>query len=313
MHRKWIAIRASAVLAIAGSLATLAIGGAMLFGTLKAPPPATGPAVPPLPLKAIGMVMAAICACLSGWGIWTAIGIFRRRQWARISIVVFAVLLTFMGASASLAMLFVQMPLQPGVSQHAMDTIRWGVGAFYGVLAAIGVWWLVLFNLGSTKEYFAQYAPSQPDARPLSVSIIGWYLLISAVSLAAMAVLRMPAFVFGAVITGWGGLAMYAVLASAQVFLGAGLLRLREQARMASIGYFCLMALNSAVTMGLPGQAARMQTVMREMPKLFPTGVAPQMPQPGWLFAFLGTAFLAVPIWFLVHRRAAFVKFAAAP
>src|ERR1039457_4325073 len=312
MHRKWIAIRASAVLAIAGSLATLAIGGAMLFGTLKAPPPATGPAVPPLPLKAIGMVMAAICACLSGWGIWTAIGIFRRRQWARISIVVFAVLLTFMGASASLAMLFVQMPLQPGVSQHAMDTIRWGVGAFYGVLAAIGVWWLVLFNLSSTKEYFAQYAPSQPDARPLSVSIIGWYFLISSPFLAAMAVVRMPAFVFGAVITGWGGLAVYTLFAGAQIYRGTGLLRLREQARLGTIGYFCLMALNSAITMGLPGYAAKMQIAMREMPKLFPADVPPQVPQPGWLFVLIGIAFAAVPIWFLVRRRAAFVKFAAA-
>ena len=116
MRGKWIAIRASAVLAIAGSLATLLIGGAILLGTMRAPK--TGPAVPPLPLKAIGMVMAAICSCLSGWGIWTAIGVYRRRQWARISIVVFAVLLTFMGASASLAMLFVQMPVQPGVGQH---------------------------------------------------------------------------------------------------------------------------------------------------------------------------------------------------
>jgi len=116
MRGKWIAIRASAVLAIAGSVATLLIGGAILLGTMRAPK--TGPAVPPLPLKAIGMVMAAICSCLSGWGIWTAIGVYRRRQWARISIVVFAVLLTFMGASASLAMLFVQMPVQPGVGQH---------------------------------------------------------------------------------------------------------------------------------------------------------------------------------------------------
>jgi len=313
MRGKWIAIRASAVLAIAGSLATLLIGGGILFGTLAAPPPNTGPVMPPLPLKAIGIVMVAICACLSGWGISTAIGVFRRRQWARISIVVFAVLLTFMGASACLAMIFVQMPAQPGVGQHAMETIRWGIGGFYGVLAAIGVWWLVLFNLGSTKVYFAQYAPGEPSARPLSVSIIGWYLLISALSLAAMAVLRLPAFVFGAVITGWGGLAVYAVLTAAQVFLGTGLLRLREPARMGSIGYFCLMALNSAVTMGLPGYAAKMQTMMREMPRLFPTGVPPQMPQPGWLFALMGAAFLAVPVGFLVRRRAAFGKVAGAP
>jgi hypothetical protein len=72
------------------------------------------------------------------------------------------------------------------------------------------------------------------------------------------------------------------------------------------------MALNSAVTMGQPGYADKMQTMMRQMPRLFPTGVPPQMPQPGRLFALMGTAFLAVPIWFLVRRRAAFVKVAAA-
>ena len=313
MRRKWIAIRASAVLAIAGSLATLAIGGAMLFGTLKAPPPATGPAMPPFPLAAIGIVMAALSAALSGWGISTAIGIFRRRQWARISIVVFAVLLTFIGASTFLAILFMRLPAQEGVSQSMMDAIRWGMAGLYGVLAAIGVWWLVLFNLSSTKEYFAQHAPSQPPSRPLSVSMIGWYLLISSPFLAAMAVVRMPAFVFGAVITGWGGLAVYTLFAGAQIYLGTGLLRLREQARLGTIGYFCLMALNSAITMGLPGYAAKMQIAMREMPKLFPAGVPPQMPQPGWLFVLIGIAFAAVPIWFLVRRRAAFVKFAAAP
>src|ERR1039457_3376341 len=236
MRRKWIAIRASAVLAIAGSLATLAIGGAMLFGTLKAPPPATGPAMPPFPLAAIGIVMAALSAGLSAWGISTAIGIFRRRQWARISIVVFAVLLTFIGASTFLAILFMRLPAQEGVSQSMMDAIRWGMAGLYGVLAAIGVWWLVLFNLSSTKEYFAQHAPSQPSSRPLSVSMIGWYFLISSPFLAAMAVVRMPAFVFGAVITGWGGLAVYTLFAGAQIYLGTGLLRLREQARLGTIG-----------------------------------------------------------------------------
>jgi hypothetical protein len=55
-----------------------------------------------------------------------------------------------------------------------------------------------------------------------------------------------------------------------------------------------------------------MQIVMREMPKLFPAGVPPQTPQPGWLFVLIGTAFAAVPIWFLVRRRAAFVSLAAA-
>lgn len=310
MHRKWIGIRASAGLAIAGSLATLVMGGAMLFGTLVAPPPTKGPAVPPFPLAAIGIVMAAMAACLGGWGIWTAIGIFRRRGWARVSIVVFAVLLAFVGVSGFLAILFMPLPAPEGVSRRMMDAMRWGMAGFYGVLAAIAGWWLVLFNLSSTKEYFAQDVPSEPPARPLSVSVIGWYLLISSLFLAAMAVARMPAFVFGAVVTGWGGLAVYTLFSGAQIYLGTGLLHLEEQARLGTIGYYCFAALNGVLTM--PGFAAKMQIVQREMPKLFSAGVPEQYPQPAWVFVLMGVAFAAIPVWFLVRRRAAFVKFAAA-
>ena len=311
MARRWIGIRASGGLTVAGSLATLALGGLMLVSMTLAPPP-TGPAAPPFPMATMGIVMASIFALFSGWGIWTAIGIFRRRGWARISILIFAVLLTFMGVGGGLAILVVQLPAQPNVTQGMMNAVRWGMAGFYGLLAGIGVWWLVLFNLRSAKEYFVQEAASAPSGRPLSVSVIGWYLLISSLFLAVPAVIRLPAFVFGAVVTGWAGLAVYTVFAAVQVFLGAGLLRLREPARVGAIGYFCLMALNSVVTWALPGYEAKMQLVFREMPKLFPAGAPPQMPQPMWVFMLMGIAFVAIPVWFLVRRRAAFVKLAAA-
>ena len=312
MARKWIGIRASGGLSIAGSLATLVLGGLMLFSMTLAPPPPR-PAAPPFPMAAIGIAMASIFALFSGWGIWTAIAIFRRRGWARISILIFAVLLTFMGVSAGLAVLVVQLPAQPNVTQSTMNAIRWGMAGFYGMLAAIGVWWLVLFNLRSTKEYFVQEATSAPPARPLSVSLIGWYLLISSLFLAVPAVVRLPTFVFGSVVTGWAGAAVYTVFAVAQVFLGAGLLRLRERARVGAIVYFCVMALNSVVTWALPGYEAKVQLMFREMPKLFPAGAPAQMPQPMWVFMLMGIAFLAIPVWFLVRRRAAFVKVADAP
>jgi hypothetical protein len=174
------------------------------------------------------------------------------------------------------------------------------------------VWWLVLFNLSSTKEYFAQDGPSEPRARPLSTSVIGWFLLIGSLFFAVAAVVRLPAFVFGVVITGWGGLAVYTVFAAAQIFLGTGLLHLQEQARIGSIGYFCLTALSSILNVAPPGLEAKMQILQREMPKFFPTGAAAQMPQPGWVFALMRVAIAAVPVWFLVRQRAAFVKVAPA-
>ncbi|MDR3717521.1 MAG: hypothetical protein P4K98_01885 [Bryobacteraceae bacterium] len=283
----------------------------VLFGTLLKPQP-TGPAAPPLPLAVIGSVMAAVLAALSVWGIWTAVAIFRRRGWARVSIVVFAALLTFIGASASLVILFMPFPAQGGVSQRMMDTARWGIAGFYGVLAVIGVWWLVLFNLGSTKEYFAQASHSEPPARPLSVSVIAWWLLAGSLMCMAPAVMRAPAVVFGVVMTGWSALAAYLAFAVAQLLLGTGLLRLKEPARLAAIAYFCLTALSAVLALAPPGFAARMQIMQREMPRLYPAATSAQMFQSGWVFVLPGIVLAAVPVWFLVRQHGAFVKSATA-
>jgi len=310
MQPKWIAIRASAVIAILGSLATLAMGGLMLLSMLKAPPP-TGPAAPPFPMKTIGAVMAAICAGLCAWGIWTAVAIFMRRGWARISIVVFAILLAFMGGSGGVAMAFIQFPVQPEAPPQLMAAVRWGLVAFYGVLTAIGVWWLVLFNSKSTKEYFARTGPDEPSARPLSISVIAWFLLAGTPMFAASALFRMPAFVFGTVLTGWGAGGVYLAFTAVQLYLGAGLLRLQERARIGAIVYLCVMSLSSVLTLTPPGYAAKLETLQREMPAFLRAGGNTAMPQPAGLFVAIGLVFLALPVWFLVRRREAFVKIPA--
>lgn len=311
MHRHWIGIRASAVLSLVGSLLALAFGGLMLVTTVVKPPPA-GPAPSPIPLAVIGAVMAALFGMLGGLGIWTAVDIFRRRGWARVSMLVFAALLTFIGAGAALAILFIPFPTQRGVNPGTMDAIRWGISGFYAVLAVIGIWWLVLFNLKSTKEYFAQDAPGAPPTRPVSISVIAWWLLAGALLGVVPAAIGMPAFAFGAVLTGWAALATYVTFVVAQVLLGAGLLRLREPARQASIAYFCLTALSGVFAFAPPGFAVRMEAFQTAMPSMFPAGTPAQMPTLSAVLAVPGIALAALPVWFLVRRRAAFVKSAAA-
>lgn len=254
--------------------------------------------------------MAAVLALLSAWGIWTAVGIFRQRGWARISMVVFATLLTFIGLCAALAISVMPMPVPPqgGVSHGTLTAIRLGIATFYGLLAAIGVWWLVLFNLKSAKEYFAPDAYPNPYARPLSVSVIGWYLLFGAFCLAVTAAIRLPAVLFGAVFTGWAAVSVYAVFAATQLMLGTGLLNLKEPARIAGIAYFCFAALNSALILTPPGLAAKMRIMQSEMPRLFPAGMPMTMPQSAWMLVLMGIAVAAVPIWFLVQRRGAFLE-----
>ena len=298
----------SAGLAIAGSLLTFVIGILMPISMALAPPPA-GPGAPPFPLMAVGIIMAVIFSAFALWGILTGIAIFRRRGWARISIMLFGILLAIMGAGGAVASFFIPVPEQEGVDPRIMSTVRFGMAAFYLVLAAIGIWWLALFNKQTTRKYFAGVDPREdPGARPLSLSIIGWYLLLSSLMMAVSAVFKIPAFILGGVLTGWGALGVYSLFTVVQLYLGTGILHLQEHARVGGIAYFCFGALNSLLTMLPPGFDARMEILRREVPKLFPAGMTMQMPQPAWIFSLMGMAYVAIPIWFLVRRRAAFAN-----
>jgi len=303
MRRRWIGIRASAVLAILGSVATLLMAGMMTWGMFHAKLPRDA-GMPPVALKVMGAAMGAVSAGLGVWGIWTAVGIFRRRGWARISILVFAALLVFMGAGALLAVLVMPFPVTPGVSvsARAMENVRWGIAGFYGAVGLIGVWWLILFNRGATKEYFAGREPESESARPLSVSIIGWYLVIGGAGSVLGAAVPVPAVLFGLLFTGWLKLAVCAAYIAVGIYLGIGLLRLREQARLWSIVYFCALAANTVVSLARPGI---MQQMQRAMPAFFPAAAMPQLERM-WVYGLIGAAACAVPIWFLVRRRAAF-------
>jgi len=305
MHRNWIGIRVSGVLAVLGSLGLLLLALLTLIGTLLAPPRAG--VAPAVPLAAIGMVTSSVFVLLSALGIWSAVALFRHRPWSRISFLVFAATLGLIGVSSFFIVLVMPFPAQPDVSQTMMDNVRRSIALAYALLAAIGAWWLILFNLRSTKEYFGQDPSAPSTGRPMSVSVIGWYLLVSSLMMAAGAVIRWPALLLGTVLTGWGAMAVYAALAALQILLGYGLLRLVERARLGAIGYFGFIALNSAICLAPPGLAARLEAVERQMPSLFPAGVPPQSAQMTAIFMAIGIAIAIVPICFLVRRRAAFL------
>jgi len=291
------------VLAILGSALTLLFAGMMLFAGFFAPPPASPS---PIPLKPVMAAMAALFVALATWGISTAVAIFLRRRWARTSMLVFAVLLTFMGASAMLALFFVPLPAPPQSDAAAlMPAVRRGIAAFYGVLVAIGIWWLVLFNRGRTKEYFAGLGPVAESARPLSIGMIGWCLLIGVPFMAALAILRFPAMLFGVLLKGGAALAVYAVFAAVQSYCGVGLLRLQETARLATIGYICFTTPSGVVSLISPGYTEMLRQIETTMPRLFPAGAPTAVPGALWA-TFLTAAFWAVFIFFLVRARSAF-------
>ncbi len=88
----------------------------------------------------------------AGWGIATGIGLLRAWRWARISTLIFSVLLAALGVLETVASL-----RMPG----DVDTPRWELMMFKTVLTildlipiAAGIAWLVFFTRKDVKAYF---------------------------------------------------------------------------------------------------------------------------------------------------------------
>ena len=304
MGNRWIAIKISAVIAIVGSASTLLFTALALFAAFFGPPP-QGVQAFPIPVRSLMIAVSVVLALLTTWGFWTAIALFYRQAWARISMLVFALLLTLMCLVGMLAILLLQLPPPPGTSTAMMAYIRWVTAAFYAVPAVIGVWWLVLFNRPHSKEYFAAGEAGE-TAKPLSISIIAWLLLLSGALVAVFALFRLPAMLFGLLIVGWAAVPLYIALAAVQVYLGLGLLKLREFARIGTIAYFCLGPLSSIVSLLGPGYPKMMRQLQMDMPAFFLSGGQIPVTQTPWFSVVAAVIFAALAVFFLIRRRAAF-------
>lgn len=153
----------------------------------------------------------------------------------------------------------------------------------------------------------------------MSITIIGWYLLVGALLIPINLFLRTPATLLLNIVTGWSATVYFVAVFGVHVYLGVGLLRLQPMARLTGIVYFAFAFINSAVFFFAPGGLARMAKLleiqhslfpwMRPMagPYAFPFDVRPFM----MIGATVGLAFILVPLCFLIINRQAFARSAA--
>lgn len=163
---------------------------------------------------------SVLLALFATGAILTLIGFLRLRSRARYSILVIGGFLVFI-AICTLFGLAVAATVQsvPNIPPSTMHTILVVQGLFYAGVAAVGLWWMVFFNLRSTKAYFflgyvsgyAEGIPSNPalvsppgrfSYVPTSIFVLAGILLFSAVCCAIMALFTMPTFLFGFTFTG---------------------------------------------------------------------------------------------------------------
>ena len=93
----------------------------------------------------IGVVIFPITA----FGAMTATGLIRRRNWARIAALVWAVVMALVSGFALLAGVFIVL------QSHVIELKSLFFFSLFGAGLANGVWWLVLFTRNHVIEQFS--------------------------------------------------------------------------------------------------------------------------------------------------------------
>lgn len=334
-----VGVTVIAVLAFIGSVLVLLMGILMAVVMIVAPPPAQQdfPASP-LVFKALMLAVSFMYVLPAVWGILTSIGLFRLRNWARISTIVFSVLLILMSGFAALMALLIPLVRVPGgtVDPSVLLFMRISMGVFWLAQVGVGVWWLVFFNRARVKQQFvppifvaatamdsSYTAPaltaSAADARtitrrPLSFTILAWLLLIGCLFMPLNFVLHPPIPLFTKLLTGWPAEMYLTILCVLQLYVGVGLLRFKPAARVAGVGYFGFAFVNTVVFYFAPGSRARVLALAEQQQSMFPWMTLWQRDAPFQfdltpfllIGACVGMAFIAVTIYFLITRKAAF-------
>ncbi len=275
-------------------------------------------------MLAIGLFYAALAV----WAILTVIGILRLRPWARYSILIIGGGTFILGIFGALGSVFSHTMAPTVATQNPTADLRITSAVFLFMaifellIAAIGIWWLIYFNLRPIRELFSNPAtllqPSIAIGRfgrtPTAIKIIGGLLLFSSVSCLFCALLPFPAFFLGYILPLKATRILYLAFAVVTAYAGYGLLRLKESARLLTIGFLIIGCCNFILAV-LPWYRARFHlytaALMAQITSWMPT---PGQPQVDWtsssafylICLIWGVVVYGVIFWFLQRHRAAF-------
>lgn len=332
-----VGITISAVVVFIGCAFTLLFGGLAALGSamMSLRPTANVPAF----VGFLAIVEAVFALGFSGWGIATGVGLINTKEWARISTIVFAALLALFTLPTALFVAFVPLPIpkDPNLPSHFALTIRAGISVFYGLLGALAIFWLFFFNRRSVKEQFrrkrpvldesTQYLPSEipsakpampSSARPLSITIIAWFLLVGSASLPFFLLysrtmfrnVPVPFCFLGFFLFGRGAALVLLLWMVVQIGAAVGLLRLQNWARLTTIWLQLFGILNVLLVVAIPANRVRYQHIMDAAM----ASISSQMPQPvsfsfpAWIGMAASLPVVLVILWFLITRKEAFVS-----
>jgi hypothetical protein len=317
-----VGVTVTAVIVLFGSGLTLLAGVMMLFASSSDLP------IPENQvhfLKYFMVFLALVLFAAAAWGIASGTGLMRLREWSRISMLVFSALLLFVCIPGLLMFLFMPFPPpgttpSPEMTKEMLAATRIFMAVLYGILAALGGWWIYFFNKRSTKDQFLKVRipglegmPGaeviSPYARPLSITLIAWWLLISGfIGVLGLSV-NPPVFFLGYFFKGTYASGLMLALALVQSLIGFGLLKLRPWGRTLAIYYFQFLIFNSLTMVLIPGTQARFEQAMSEMlSDMQGTLGTPPSPMhvPIWFGVIFAVPLLSLLLWIVVSRKDVF-------
>jgi hypothetical protein len=263
------------------------------------PPSSPGAAAmefPPM-LRAFQFIAVLFFFLAVVWGVSTGVGLLRLRDWARISQLIFAGLITLIGVCSALLLLLIQLPMpatdpNPEATQTVLHFTRIFIALMYGGLAALGIWWLYYFTRRPIRDEFsfaARHAVTIPTAipaelpggvpfhgvepfagpmhqgRPVSITIIAALLLLGVANLIVVPLYHVPLLFFGELVSGAPGMAVLSILALTQALAGYGLLKMKMWGRNLAIAVELFATANLLGSSLRPGSQAHFDEFMQRM------------------------------------------------
>jgi hypothetical protein len=321
--KRSVGVTISAVIVLVGCGVTLVSCAFMALGLAEIVSRGATPQFSKAAAVFLVLFMLALAIC----GLATGINLLHLREWARISVVVFSGFLLVISLPGIVMMLLVPFPTPPDVAdpalmQRVMAATRVGMIFVYGLLAALGGWWLYFFNSPAVKDQFgsarrpnaaspAAWAPaavrSALPKRPISITIIAYISLIGACVLPVVQVMHVPMMFLGFVFTGWKASLIIMGFMTVQLLMAYGLLQLEPWGRSLAIYYFNFAIFNSIISVILPGAQSRFDEATALIQGT--TGLpASPVKFPIWSGLIFGLPTIAIQLWFVVTRKQAFER-----
>jgi len=310
-------VTASAIISIIGSLGTLLLGIGLVISAIVArsnPQLREGAGSAPFDVTIVLLVEGGVLLAFGVFGIVSAIGLLRLKNWARICFLIFGGLLcafSIMAVIGSVMAAFIApgiMPPEQRPPEGFFTVFLVGFSIFWLLLCGLSVWWLIYFTRPRAKEQFMNPAEAAAPRRgPLSVTIIAWLLAVGGCFGGLALFVSYPVMFFGMVFTGWTARAIILLWSAASIAAGIGMLRWRAPAHTLALTVYGFGLLTLIANVILPGAVERMRTLMLQMnPQLEATSplVSAAFVRFSGVFGILA---VAVPVWFLITRRQAFL------